>query len=156
MRSVDVDAMGVPDRLVERDATNDGGARRIDDRQLVRGLDGDDYATRAGVVLRVSRLSVELDLRYNRVGPCIDHKVPPPRFVRDEDPPLLWRIRDPVREPRPRDARHDPECGIVHDYDGVGHRYGGLGPVRGPPGPSAGPRRRPGTRPESSSGARLS
>src|SRR2546426_3096944 len=101
----------------------------------------------------VSRLSVELDLRYNRVGPCIDHKVPPPRFVRDEDPPLLWRIRDPVREPRPRDARHDPECGIVHDYDGVGPRCGGIRPVFGRRGQYAGHRGKPVQIPDDSSGA---
>src|SRR5437867_2758314 len=78
VRGVDIDAMGVPDRRVERDATNDGGGRRIDDRQVVRGLDSDDHAMRAGVVLRVSRIAVELDPRHDSIRRCIEHKVPPP------------------------------------------------------------------------------
>src|SRR2546425_10673939 len=84
---------------------------------------------RAGVVLGVSRLPVELDPRHHRVRRGVDNKVPPLRFVRDEDSPLLWSVRDPVREPRPGDARHDPEGGIVHNDDRVIAGRGGIGAV---------------------------
>src|SRR6266568_8177313 len=53
------------------------------------------------------------------VGRRIDYKVAPSRFVRDEDTPLHGRIRDPVREPRPGDARHDLKGGIVDDHNRV-------------------------------------
>src|SRR5437870_1222089 len=65
-------------RFVECDPTNDGRGRWVDEGQLVRGLDRHDYTLRTCVVLRVSRLATELDLRDHSVGPCIDYKVAPP------------------------------------------------------------------------------
>src|SRR5437773_420483 len=128
-------------RFVECDLTNDGRGRWMDDRQLVCGLDRDDYTMRGRVVLRVSCLTAELDLRGDSVGRRIDYKVAPSRFVRDEDTPLHGRIRDPVREPRPGDARHDLKGGIVDDHNRLVAGRLGIPPMPGRPAEGTGRRR---------------
>src|SRR5204863_426432 len=88
-------------------------------------------------------LATELDLRYHSVGRRIDHKVSPPRFVRDEDSPLPWSIRDPVRESRSRYPRHDLERGIIHHDNSMVPRCRGIRPVFRGHGQDAGHRRKP-------------